>query len=92
MFLLFALPLLDSLLRSCHSSLLLRGVARILQRGFPLVVDPRRGGLGAAPPEADEKSILIRSNIMMFAYLPIYLPTVSQVAKYMFSNSSLATA
>ena len=59
-----------------------RGIARILQRGFPLVVDPRRGGLGAVPPEADEKSILIRSNIMMFAYLPIHLPTVSQVAKY----------
>ena len=31
-----------------------RGVARILRRGFPLVVDPRRGGLGAQPPEADE--------------------------------------
>ena len=32
----------------------IRGVARILQWGFPLVVDPRRGGLGAQPSEADE--------------------------------------
>ena len=34
--------------------ILIRGIARILQRGFPLVVDPRCGGLGAQPPEADE--------------------------------------
>ena len=38
----------------CQPETQFRGVARILQRGFPLVVDPRRGGLGAQPPEADE--------------------------------------
>ena len=39
---------------STHFNSVCRGVARILQRGFPLVVDPRRGGLGAQLPEADE--------------------------------------
>ena len=33
-----------------------KGIARILQRGFLLVVDQRSGSLGAQPPEADEYS------------------------------------
>ena len=31
-----------------------RGVPRIFCRGFPQVVDPRRGDLGAQLPDADE--------------------------------------
>ena len=30
-----------------------RGGSRNFRRGFPLVVDPRHGGLGTQPPEAD---------------------------------------
>ena len=35
-------------------SIIISGGSRNSERGFRLVVDPRRRGLGAAPPEADE--------------------------------------
>ena len=31
-----------------------RGVPRIFEKGLPLVVDPRCGGVGAQPPAAEE--------------------------------------
>ena len=46
-----------------------RGVARILQRGFPPILDPRHGGLGAQPPDADKQLILIRPLLPLFSTL-----------------------
>ena len=47
----------------------LRGVARILQRGFPPILDPTRGSGGAQPPDANEQLILIRSLLPLFSTL-----------------------
>ena len=40
------------------------GGSRNIERGFPLVVDPRCGGLGAQPPAAEDVLVFIsiRSN------------------------------
>ena len=41
-----------------------KGVARILERGFVQVVDPRRGGLGVQPPDADDLLYTMRRKII----------------------------
>ena len=43
-----------------------RGIPRIFCRGFPQVVDPRHGGLGAQPPDADEFFIFVMSTCSVF--------------------------
>ena len=43
-----------------------RGVPKIFCRGFPQVVDPRCGGLGAQPPDADELFIFAMSPWSVF--------------------------
>ena len=43
-----------------------RGVGRNFRRGFPLTVDPRCGGLGAVPPEAEGYFKTLWSNFAAF--------------------------
>ena len=45
-----------------------RGIGRNFRRGFPPwpTVDPRRGGLGAVPPEADGYFKTLWSNFAVF--------------------------
>jgi len=43
-----------------------RGVGRNFGRGFPPTVDPRCGGLGAQPPEADGYFKTLWPNFALF--------------------------
>ena len=54
-----------------------RGVARILERGFPRAVDPRRRGLGVQPPYADDLLYTMRCKIMIFDHIYIHRLSVS---------------
>ena len=54
-----------------------RGVARILERGFPWAVDPRREGLGAVPPDADNLLYIMRRKIMIFDHIYMHWLSVS---------------
>ena len=51
--------------------MLISGGSRNSKRGFPLVVDPRRGGLGAQPPAAEQVLILkgMQSNEILLNYI-----------------------
>ena len=50
----------------CMNICVARGVPRIFCRGFPQVVDPRCGSVGAQPPDADKLFIFVMSPCSVF--------------------------
>ena len=43
----------------CYIVRLPSGGSRNIERGFPMAVDPRRGGLGVQPPAAEDVLVFI---------------------------------